>query len=91
MCVCVCVCVCLSVRVFLHVCVCVCVRAQACLCGYVCVCLCMSVSPQWGAADAEIKVPSVENTVLEGSPFKAWGESVYSHRSYAKSRGFLPC
>ena len=26
-----------------------------------------------GAADAEIKVPSVENTQLEGSPFKASG------------------
>ena len=28
--------------------------------------------PQCGVADAEIKVPSVENTELEGSPFKAW-------------------
>ena len=28
--------------------------------------------PQWGAADAEIKVPSGENTGLKGSPFKAW-------------------
>ena len=28
--------------------------------------------PQWGAADAEIKVPSVENAELKGSPFKAW-------------------
>ena len=27
-------------------------------------------SPQWGAADAEIKVPSDENTELKGSPFK---------------------
>ena len=27
--------------------------------------------PQWGAADAEIKVPSVENTALKGTPFKA--------------------
>ena len=27
--------------------------------------------PQWGAADAEIKVPSVENTELEVSHFKA--------------------
>ena len=27
--------------------------------------------PQWGAADAEIKVPSGENTELERSPFKA--------------------
>ena len=33
--------------------------------------------PQLGAADAEIKVPSVENTELKGSPFKAWSRSVY--------------
>ena len=26
--------------------------------------------PQWGAEDAEIKVPSVENTELKGSPFE---------------------
>ena len=32
--------------------------------------------PQWGAADAEIKVPSGENTELKRSPFKAWGKSV---------------
>ena len=28
-------------------------------------------TPQWGAADAEIKVPSDENTDLKGSRFKA--------------------
>ena len=28
-------------------------------------------TPQWGAADAEIKVPSGENTELKRSPFKA--------------------
>ena len=28
--------------------------------------------PAVGAADAEIKIPSVENTELKGSPFKAW-------------------
>ena len=32
--------------------------------------------PQWGTANAEIKVPSVENTELKGSPFKAWSRSV---------------
>ena len=26
--------------------------------------------PHWGSAEAEIKVPSVENTELKGSPFK---------------------
>ena len=28
-------------------------------------------APQWGAADAEIEVPSGENTELKSSPFKA--------------------
>ena len=35
--------------------------------------------PQWGAVDAEIKVPSGENTELKQSPFKARSRSVYSH------------
>ena len=35
-------------------------------------------APQWGAADAEIKVPSGENTELKRSPFKVWSRSVYS-------------
>ena len=48
------------------------------------------VSPQWGAADAEIKVPSDENTELKGSPFKAWSRPVYSHTCYAYCQGFLP-
>ena len=42
--------------------------------------------PQWGAADAEIKVTSVENTEL-----KAWSRSVHSHTYYAYCQGFLPC
>ena len=29
-------------------------------------------APQWEAADAEIKVPSGENTELKRSPFKIW-------------------
>ena len=29
------------------------------------------MAPQWGAVDAEIKVPSGENTELKRSPFKA--------------------
>ena len=28
---------------------------------------------------SEIKVPSVENTELKDSPFKAWSRSVYGH------------
>ena len=46
--------------------------------------------PQQGAADAEIEVRSLENTELEGSPFKAWGRSVYSHTCYAYCLEFLP-
>ena len=46
---------------------------------------------QWGAADAEIKVPSGENTELKHSPFKARSRSVYSHACYAYCQGFLPC
>ena len=34
-----------------------------------------AVYPQWGAADAEIKVPSGENTELKRSPVKAWSRS----------------
>ena len=47
--------------------------------------------PQWGAADAEIKVPSGENTERKRSPCKAWSRSVYSHTCYAYCQGFLPC
>ena len=47
--------------------------------------------PQWEAADAEIKVPSVENTELEGSRFEAWGTSVYNRTYYAKCQEFHPC
>ena len=38
---------------------------------------------QWRAADAEIKVPSDENTELKGFSFKAWSRSVYSHLCHA--------
>ena len=48
-------------------------------------------SPQWGAADSEIKVPSGENTELKRSPFKAWSRSVYGHVCCACCQGFLPC
>ena len=51
----------------------------------------VSATPQWGAADAEIKVPSCENTELKRSPFKAWSKSVYSHARYAYCQGFLSC
>ena len=43
------------------------------------------------AADAEIKVPSGENTELKRSPFKAWSRSVFSQTCYAYCQGFLPC
>ena len=50
----------------------------------------VAVLPQWGAADAEIKVPSGENTDLKRSPFKAWSRSVYSCTCYVYCQGFLP-
>ena len=51
-----------------------------------------SMPPQWGVADAEIKVPSAENTELKRSPFKTWSsQSVYSHTCYAYCQGFLLC
>ena len=46
--------------------------------------------PQWGDADAEIKVTSDENTELKRSVFKAWSRSVYCHACYAYCQGFLP-
>ena len=52
---------------------------------------CPKSTPQWGAADTEIKVPSDENTELKGSLFKAWSRSVYSHTCYAYCQGVLPC
>ena len=52
---------------------------------------CHPCIPQWGAADAEIKVPSVEKTELKGSPFKAWSRSAYSHTCYTYCQGFLFC
>ena len=48
-------------------------------------------NPQWGAVDAEIKVPPGENTELERSLFDAWSRSVYSHTCYAYCQAFLPC
>ena len=55
---------------------------------------CLFVSgeaPRWGAADAEIKVPSGENAELKHSSSKAWSRSVYSHTRYAYCQGFLSC
>ena len=46
--------------------------------------------PRWGAAGAEIKVPSVESTELKHLPFKARSRSLYSHTCYAYCKGFLP-
>ena len=44
-----------------------------------------------GDADAEIKVPSCENTELKRSPFTALSRSEYSHTCYAYCQGFLHC
>ena len=48
-------------------------------------------TPQLGAADAEIRVSSGENTELKHSPFKGWSRSVYRHICYDYCQGFLPC
>ena len=88
---CVCVCVCKP----LILCVCVCVRARAR--ARVCMCVCvrkpliLCTPPQRGAEDAEIKVPSSENTALKHSSRKVWNRSVYSHTCYAYCQGFHPC
>ena len=54
-------------------------------------CFFVRLAPQWGAADAEIKVPSGENTELKRSPFKAWSRLVYHRTCYAYCQGFRPC
>ena len=46
-------------------------------------------SPQWGAADTEIKVPSGENTELKRSPFKAWSRSAYAIHATLTFRDFF--
>ena len=47
-------------------------------CGYLRYFLFVSVlgTPQWEAADAEIEVPSGENTELKRSPLKAWSRYI---------------
>ena len=44
--------------------------------------------PQWGAADAEIKVPSGENTELKRSPFKV-GQYIAIHATLTARDFFL--
>ena len=51
----------------------------------------LSQAPQWGAADAEIKVPSDENTEFKGFLFKAWSRSAYCHACCAYCQGFILC
>ena len=46
--------------------------------------------PQWGAADAEIKVPSGENTELKRSPLKPGiGQSIAIHATLTARDFFL--
>ena len=65
-------------------------RREDCLSGGKFNGLAVYEAPQWGAADAEIKVPSDENTELNDSPFEAWSRSVHSHACYTYCQGFLP-
>ena len=67
-----------------------CGQSSACKHDF-CLPLLLVSTPQWGAADAEIKVPSGENTELKRSPFKAWSKSVYRYTCYAYCQGFLSC
>ena len=69
-----------------------CTVVTACLSSSVCLptLVCLKAT-QWGAADAEIKAPSVENTELKRSPFKAWSRSVFSHTCYVYCQGCRPC
>ena len=47
-------------------------------------------TPQWGAADAEIKVPSGENTELKRSPFKVGvGQYIAIHATLTARDFFL--
>ena len=47
-------------------------------------------SPQWGAADADIKVSSDENTELICSPFKAWSSQyIAMHATLTVRDSFL--
>ena len=46
-------------------------------------------SPQWGAADAEIKVPSDENTELKCSPLKPGVGQYIAIRATLTAREFL--
>ena len=54
-------------------------------------CFVLYFIPQWGAADADIKVLSDENAELQDSPIKAWSRSVYCYAWYTYCQGFLPC
>ena len=74
------------VRGCVRACIPACIMNQCALTTFVC-----PDTPHRGAADADIKVPSVEKPELEGFPFKAWCRSVYSHTCYAYCQGFLPC
>ena len=52
------------------------------------------ILPQWGAADADIKVPSVENTELKGSPFTAYCQgstAVHSPAFYQNISQLFSC
>ena len=49
----------------------------------------LTVPPQWGAADAKIKVPSGENAELKRSPFKTWSRSVVMNATLTAKDFFL--
>ena len=48
-----------------------------------------SETPQWGAADAEIKVPFGENTELKRSTFEAWFRSYITTHATLTAKDFF--
>ena len=57
----------------------------ACVCSYQWVVCRLAL--QWGPADAEVVVPSVETPEADKcSPFKAWSRSEYSHACLVSAR-----
>ena len=46
---------------------------------------------QWGAVDAEIKVPSGENTELKGSPYKAYDDYLGDTFKFVFSPDIILC
>ena len=49
----------------------------------------ISISPQWRAANAEIKGPSLGNTERKGFPFKVWSRQYIAMHATLTARNFF--